>query len=257
MTSSSNLTFTRQYSRERPLSRRQLLKLLGTSAVSGFVLGACAEAPGSGPGLTEVSVPIGSYTTVQVSEPCGLAGGGRVIGAPDDPASFRSVERAAAQILWFGLGFVEYTVPGVAERDGVLESLELSMELCSETTLHNNVYPSDITLWLNGTAVGTWTSPGDFGGRPGRYTPSAWWDNRFTQYGQLKTWRVSAQGSYLDGVRVSDVTLQDLKLTGRRTFALRLGVAEDARNVGGINLFGKGFGDYGQGVTVKFQSRSG
>ena len=230
----------------RTLSRRQLLKLLGASACTatlGGLLAACSDALESAPG--ELDVPIGSFTAAQVSVPCGLAGGGVIIGEADDPASFGDAARSSAQILWLGQGFVEYTVPVTQD----LEALEISAELCSEANLHNNDYPSDITLWLNGTAVGTWTSPGDFGDRPGRYTPDSWWDPRFSQYGELKTWRVDARGSFLDGVQVSDATLADLNLG--RDIVLRLGVAEDARNVGGMNLFGKGFGDYGQGIRVR------
>lgn len=237
---------------EPTLSRRQLLKLLGASACTaalGGLLAACSDASELVPGLSvpdDLNIPIGSFTAAQVSVPCGLAGGGVIIGEADDPASFGDAARSSAQILWLGQGFVEYTVP--VKRD--LEALEVSAELCSEANLHNNVHPSDITLWLNGIAVGSWTSPGDFGDRPGRHSPSAWWDSRFTQYGKLKTWRVDVQGSFLDGVQVSEVTLADLNLEG--TFSLRLGVAEDAQNVGGMNLFGKGFGDYGQGLRVKY-----
>lgn len=234
---------------ERALSRRQLLKLLGTSvstvactASLGGLLAACADADGPG----EIDVPVGSYTAAQVGAPCGLAGGGVIIGEADDPASFMDAARSSAQILWFARGFVEYAVPLPSRALG---ALEVSAELCSEANLHSGVYPSDITLWLNGSAVGTWTSPGDFGDRPGRYTPSAWWDPRFSQYGALKTWRVDARGSFLDGVQVSDVTLTDLNLD--QNFSLRLGVAGDARNAGGMNLFGKGSGNYGQGIRVK------
>ena len=242
----------------RTLSRRQLLKLLGASActatLSGLLAG-CSDALEPVPGLSasgDLDVPIGSFTTAQVSVPCGLAGGGGIIGEADDPASFSDAARSSAQILWLGQGFVEYTVP-VASVTQDLGALEVSAEVCSEVNLHNNVHPSDITLWLNGTAIGTWASPGDFGDRPGRYTPSAWWDPRFTQYGELKTWRVDTQGSFLDGVRVSEVTLADLNL--QETCSLRLGVAEDAQNVGGMNLFGDNFGDHRQGLRVKYQPR--
>lgn len=257
MRPSSNTTFVRQLGSERTLSRRQLLKLLGVSTVGGLILGACASESGFDVGTSEFTIPIGSYTDAQVTAPCGLAGRGVIIGTADDPDSFKIAQRVDAQILWFTQGHVEYAVPSVFAQDVVLESLELSMELCSEVNLHNDVYPSDITLWLNGTTIGTWTSPGDFGDRPGLYTPDAWWDSRFTQYGQLKTFRIDAQGSYLDGVRVSEATLDDLKLLDQDTFSLRLGIAEDAQNVGGLNLFGEKFGDYGQSIVVKFQARSG
>ena len=45
------------------------------------------------------------------------------------------------------------------------------------------------TLWINDVAVGTWTSPGDYGDRRGIYTPT-WWKLEGSQYGKLKTWRI-------------------------------------------------------------------
>jgi predicted transcriptional regulator len=66
--------------------------------------------------------------------------------------------------------------------------------------------------------LGTWTSPGDFGGERGRLTPD-WWAAGDTQYGPLKRSRVSAEGTSLDGVRFSDVTLEDLRLSPREPSA--------------------------------------
>ena len=239
----SALTYLTQPSR---LSRRRFLELCGAAAGTAL-LGACAA--DAEPGAS-VEVPIGSFTAAQVGAPCGLAGAGVIIGAADDPASFTDARRGSAQILWFSSGYVEYTLPPVPDVRA-LTGLEISAEVCSETTLHNDVYPSDITLWLGGTEIVTFTSPGDLGDRPGRYTPTAWWDPRFTQYGELKTWRVDRQGTFLDGVQVSGLTLADLNLAGGVT--LRLGVAEGAVNAGGMNLFGAGFGDYGQGIEVTYQ----
>lgn len=246
---SSQRSALHRYTLPRTLSRRQLLKVLGASACTaalGGLLSACSDASGSVP--DELELPVGSFTTARVSVPCGLAGGGGIIGSADDPTAFEDAARSRAQMLWFAAGFVEYTVPVPPQA---IAALEVSAELCSEANLHNSVYPSDITLWLNGTAVGSWTSPGDFGDRPGRLTPG-WWDPRFSQYGRLKTWRVDSAGSFLDGVQVSEVMLADLGL--EQNLSLRLGVAEDARNVGGMNLFGEGFGDYGQGIGVKYQT---
>jgi predicted transcriptional regulator len=142
MTSSRNFTSAQQYP-EGTRSRRQLLKLIGGTALSVLVLGACTDAPSLEPSLglgpAEVNVPIGSYTTVKIGGPYGLAEDGTIIGTPDELSSFKLAERSGTQILWFGQGFVEYSVPNIVEQNVVLEALELSMELCSETTLHNNV----------------------------------------------------------------------------------------------------------------------
>ena len=46
------------------------------------------------------------------------------------------------------------------------------MEICSECLDFNTGYPSDITVWINGIEIGTWTSLGERGDRYGRLNPS-------------------------------------------------------------------------------------
>jgi len=98
--------------------------------------------------------------------------------------------------------------------------------------------------------LGVWTSPGDYGGRRGRLNPS-WWSDTASQFGRLKTWRVDAGGSCLDGEPLSGVALADLKLDAQDYISLRVGVDAGSENVGGINLFGEKFGDFAQGVVMR------
>ncbi len=46
----------------------------------------------------------------------------------------------------------------------------VSAELGSETPGFNNVWPSDISFFINDVYVGFWTSPGDFGDVKGSLT---------------------------------------------------------------------------------------
>ena len=78
----------------------------------------------------------------------------------------------------------------------------MRMEVCSEAPLYNLNWPSDMTVWINGVEIGTWTSPSDFGGERGQLTPE-WWPLRNTQYGLLKVWHVSERDSEVDGRPVS------------------------------------------------------
>ena len=41
-----------------------------------------------------------------------------------------------------------------------IESLELSMEMCSEAPNYDHNWPSNISVWVNGVEIGMWTSPG-------------------------------------------------------------------------------------------------
>jgi len=201
--------------------------------------------------VIEVEMPVGLYTKFEVSPPCGLCSPEKIIGFLDAPDSFWSPERVKAGLLWFEKGFVEYKFPNNAlYKREPLKRIEVSMELSSEVPGTNKNWPSDITLWINEVEIGTWTSPGDFGDRRGRFTP-LWWKLEGSQYGLLKTWIVTDEGSFVDGERVSDVTLKDLKIYDHSSIKIRVGVKEDARNVGGINIFGRGFGNYDQDIVLR------
>ncbi|MDU5946544.1 MAG: transcriptional regulator, partial [Paenibacillus macerans] len=113
----------------------------------------------------------------------------------------------------------------------------------------NNNYPSDITFALNEVKLGTWTSPGDYGDQRGRFTPD-WWPQYTNQYGLLKQLRVTDEGTYMDGVKLSGVTLNDVDIR-RKQWTLRISVEDDAQHQGGVTLFGKGFGNYDEHLVVE------
>jgi predicted transcriptional regulator len=197
----------------------------------------------------ETSMPVGAYVDFQIAPTCGLASESDIIGLFDDPASFYEPEHIQAQLLWFHYGYVEYRFPNRLPRKAVPDRFRLSLEICSEAPMHHEDWPSDITLWVNGVEVGTWTSPADFGGRRGVLTP-AWWETRNTQYGLMKVWRVTGEGSFIDGVKVSPVLLEDLHLSDHNFISVRIGVKQEADNVGGINIFGRQFGNYPQDIVL-------
>lgn len=200
--------------------------------------------------VDEVSMPIGLYTLVSPGSPCGLANRTKFIGFLDKTQSFYDPERASAEILWMANGFVEYTFPNDLPTTMDVERLELSMEVCSEAPDYNPDWPSDLTLWVNGVEVGTWTCPGDFGGKRGLLNPG-WWVEHMTQFGLLKIWSVDHYGTYVDGTRISDVNLSRLMVAPQQPISVRLGVKPDAEHQGGFNLFGRGFGNYAQDLVLR------
>lgn len=202
--------------------------------------------------VVEQAVPIGAFAACDVTPTCGLAGEHGIIGLFDDPASFYEPDRVEAQLLWFHHGFVEYRFPNRLPPGAVLDSLQVSMEICSEAPLHHAEWPSDITLWLDDVEIGTWTSPADFGGQRGLLTPE-WWETWNSQYGLLKVWQVNGDGSYIDGLRLSDTTLDAVGLGKRPFIAVKVGVKADARHVGGLNIFGRKFGNYPQDITLRLR----
>lgn len=193
-------------------------------------------------------IPIGQYTSFSVQPTCGLASATGLIGMNDDPRYFADPAHVHAELLWFDNGWVEYRIPNYLLGGQIARSLELSMELCSEAPVYREHHPSDIGFRINGTLLGIWTSPGDFGEKRGLLTPD-WW-NGGTQYGILKTIRVDETGSYVDGVRVSDVTIGQMNIAYGTEITLRLEVDAQARHKGGLNLFGRHFGNYSQGIQV-------
>jgi predicted transcriptional regulator len=203
---------------------------------------------------TDVAMPLGAYTDARAVPTCGLVSPNGIIGHLDDPATFFEPERLNAQLIWFHKGYVEYRFPNRLPPNVSLDAVELSFEACSEAPLHHADWPSDISVWINGVEIGTWTSPADFGGNRGVLTPE-WWDGDNSQYGLLKVWKVTPNGSFVDGVRVSDVSIDALKLGVGGTLTARIGIKEDAANVGGINLFGSRFGNYPQDLLLRYRYR--
>ncbi len=199
----------------------------------------------------EVEMPIGIFTDCQVTAPCGLCASDKIIGFLDIPDSFLNPERMKAGLLWCGSGYFEYKFPNNTMYDQKnLQKLEISMELSSETPGTNSNWPSDITVWVNRTEIGTWTSPGDFGDKRGKYTPE-WWKLEGSQYGLLKNFYITNNGSFIDGVKISDVTISDLHISEHHSIRVKVGVKEDAEHMGGMNIFGRGFGNYDQGIILR------
>jgi len=204
----------------------------------------------------EVSMPIGAYLNVDVTPTCGLLGELGIIGQLDDPGAFYEPERIHAQLLWFRRGYIEYRFPNRLPPNVLLDDIELSFEVCSEAPLHHDDWPSDITVWIGNVEIGTWTSPADFGGERGALTPD-WWDTQNSQHGLLKMWKVTNNGSYVDGMQMSKVTLNYLTLKPGEPISVRIGIKEGAANVGGMNLFGSKFGNYPQDIVLRQHFKRG
>lgn len=204
--------------------------------------------------VIEVAMPLGLYTSCEVSAPCGLCSTEGIIGLLDVPDTFLDPERMKTGLIWFTRGYVEYQFPNNARlAQQKINSMEFSIELSSEVPGTSADWPSDITVGVNGQDIGTWTSPGDFGDKRGVYTPD-WWKLKGSQYGKLKSFRVNGSGTYVDGMKISPVSLKDLDLDTHHSIRLRIGVKEDAKHPGGINIFGRGFGNYDQDIVLRIET---
>jgi len=205
--------------------------------------------------LIEVAMPLGLYTSCSVSAPCGLCSEEGVIGLLDVPDFFLDPARMQAMLIWFSRGYVEYKFPNNAKlMKAQIEALEFSLEMSSEVPGTNANWPSDISLWVNGVKIGTWTSPGDYGDKRGTYTPR-WWKLEGSQYGKLTNWRITERGTYLDGLKLSSVNLAQLDLQSHHSIRLRIGIEEGARHPGGVNIFGRHFGNHDQDIMMRMHLR--
>jgi predicted transcriptional regulator len=209
----------------------------------------------AGSDTIEVAMPLGLYTSCEVSAPCGLCSSTGIVGLLDVPDTFLDPGRMSAGLIWFTRGYVEYQFPNnVKLMNGQLDAVEFSMEISSEVPGTAADWPSDITFAINQIDIGTWTSPGDYGDARGVYTPS-WWKLKGSQYGMLKTVRVTGDGTYIDGRKMAPISLKDLDLGSHRSIRFRIAVKEDARHPGGLNIFGRGFGNYDQDIVMRLITR--
>ena len=207
------------------------------------------QIPEESKNMYSIDIPVGQYTDYQVQPTCGIATSRHLIGEVDDPRYFAHPDRSNAHILWFGKGYVEYLIPNLLPPSSRVEQLILSMELSSEAPGVNNDWPSDISFLVNDTPVGTWTSPGDFGDVRGVFTPS-WWFPYWNQYGLLKTLILNKNGTFIDGLKISGVTIDDFHLDYKSSIRFKLVADKTGFNSGGLTLFGRSFGNYDQDIRA-------
>ena len=66
----------------------------------------------------------------------------------------------------------------------------------------------------------------------------------------LKVIKINDRGSFIDGEKISDVKLKDINIKNKQ-WTLRLEVAADAKHIGGLTIFGSGFGNYDQDLIFR------
>ncbi|MBE5913271.1 MAG: winged helix-turn-helix transcriptional regulator [Pseudobutyrivibrio ruminis] len=200
--------------------------------------------------VSTTDIKVGQFSKYDICPTCGLANSASVIGEIDDARYFAHPDHFNADILWFTKGYVEYALPNLVPSNNNITQISISFEISSEAPGIDTNWPSDISFSINGKKVGMWTSPGDFGGEIlGMFTPD-WWPPNWNQYGLLKLLVVNKFGTYIDGLQISDVTIDDLKLKPGQPLDFRIAVEDDAEHIGGVTLFGKTFGNYGQDIRV-------
>lgn len=200
--------------------------------------------------IYNTEVKVGHYSDYEVYPTCGLATSQAIVGEVDDPRYFSHPDRINAGILWFTKGYIEYIIPNLLPSATKIDQITVSLEISSEAPGINNDWPSDISILLNDVKIGTWTSPGDYGDVQGIFTPD-WWFPNWNQYGLLKMIVINKKGTFVDGLKISDVTINEFNLDYKSAVRFKFEIEEDAKNVGGITIFGSEFGNYNQDIKVR------
>ncbi len=148
-----------------------------------------------------------------------------MIGELDDVRYFDHPDHFNADIMWFTKGYVEYVIPNLIPRNQKITQLSLSAEISSEAPGIDNDWPSDISFYINDTLVGTWTSPVTME----MYAECLPLNGEFrteinTVYLELLV--INHKGTFIDGLKISDITTSELKLDYTSTIRFRIAVEE-------------------------------
>lgn len=204
----------------------------------------------------ETEIGVGQYTAYEVFPTCGLATPEHIVGNADDPRFFASPDRVGSGIVWLGSGYLEYMLPNFLKPHQKPIEIQISFEIGSEAPGFCEDWPSDISFSINGITLCQWTSPADFGAMRGIYTPD-WWDRNWNQHGLFKLLSINESGTFIDGGKRSDVTLNTLHLADGAPIRLRFDAPQDARHAGGLTLYGRSFGNYNQDIKMRIHYREG
>lgn len=185
---------------------------------------------------------VGGYIDAQFGDVSGFVTKDHQINIYDKEAFIP--ERFNANLVFTDCGFVKYAFNNSKIRNKKVKELIFRLEICSETSFYNNNFKSDITFSVNDVELTTFTSPGDFGGRRGLFSPSNSPIDT-SQFGQLKSLCIDENGVSLDSVLVNEsIKLSDLNINSDNKITLKIESKKDAKNQGGFNIFGKKYGDY-------------
>ncbi len=198
----------------------------------------------------EYEMPIGCFTDCKVIAPCGMASTNDHLVKFDHPNYMFRTSRINAGIIWFQQGLLKYSFAN-EHKGRSFNEIEFSLEICSESDFSRRYWLSDVTFSINNIETATITLPGDFNDRKGKLTPNYWSINN-SQYGLLKLITVNNDGVFLDKKKIrSNLTINDLNLTEIDNIDFTIEIKDNANHIGGINIFGKDFGDHPQDILMR------
>lgn len=205
--------------------------------------------------IYESNIRVGHYSDYSIYPTCGLASDKGILGEIDDPRYYAHPSRYDADMLWFTKGYVEYIIPNLISASQTIEQITVSMEFSSKVPCVNDEYCGSILFYLNETCIGKWKTPGDFESSKGIFTPE-WWFPKWDQHGSLKILTINNNGTFIDGMKISDIKISDFKLNYKSNIKLKIDIPANENNKSGLTIFGKTFGNYNQDINVRIKYSS-
>lgn len=202
--------------------------------------------------IYEANVLVGQYSDYQVEPCCGLATQEGFLGELDNIRYFSHPDRMLTNLLWFQKGFVEYLLPNFIPTAHVINEITIQVELAPIVTSCDASLASEVEFYLNQISIGKFTLAGDIGKDSGIYTPN-WFDYSWKQHGVLKQISIKKDGTFIDGIKLSDVTIDSFELDYSSILKFKVAVASDSKYLSGITLYGKGFGNYNHDIRVQIK----
>ena len=194
------------------------------------------------------SVGVGCYTSAFPTDYIRIATEDRFIVLEKEDAY--NPQRFNAKLLGIGNGEVSYTFSNAFAKHNTVKKLSFSMELSSESPYHCNDWKSEIIFAVCGTDLAIYLAPGDYGNIRGKLSPD-WWNNKYSQYGDMVTLSIDHEGVCLNDTRIrTDVTLETLPLKESDHITLSLRTDPSLRYAGGFNIYGSRFGNHPQDIVM-------
>ena len=200
--------------------------------------------------VKDEELQIGYFDAFDVTAPCGLCSVYSMIGRENDTHYFALPDRLQAGLLWFSEGYVEYRIPNLLSANQKMNQMTFYFEISPDRVGMLPDSQAEIDFYLNERKIATWVTPPEFQWSKGIYTP-AWWYGRERQFGLMKMIVVTRIGTYVDGMKVSEVGMGDFTAEELQHLKLRIGVEKRGRYQGGVALYGTGFGNYNQDIHVR------
>lgn len=162
--------------------------------------------------------------------------------------------RFTSDLISIDSGYVVYDFSNKICKNHKIESIEFSLEICSESPYYCNDWKSELSFYVNNVLILKYISPGDFGDKRGKLNPD-WWDDKYSQYGRLINIKITNENILLNGEKIKQGNfLDNLKLNEGNNLSFKISSNDAEKYDGGFNIFGKNFGDYPQDIkmTIKY-----